>query len=320
MTDHESDQGPADAYAADGHGAALFANERSMTVETALDALVSLLQTQRTMGRERSTAAGVSSAMRKAPGFDLQAMGFSAFRELLREGERRDVLEVTWPERGSGLDAYVWLPGEARPVRPQPSPTTRIPHVRGELWRAFMRWSLTTVSYWDRDRATVIEVPIAGAGTRADDAIASGVVPATAVPIEPIDESTQLAWMTQFTASLTPGSAEATMLTSALRTPRPLAAYTSAVKQLSPAGAQWRRAQVEHVIAHIEAWKSANGVVLDVVPDSIAGDVRPGHAAAASSTTMTDDEIRERVVAAVRAMPIADVLALTIRVQYLLRR
>lgn len=272
--------------------------------------LVHVVQQHRRQGQQHSTAAGVSSQMRsRSPAFNFAVLGYRSFRDLLREADEQGAVDVTWPERRSGLDAYVWLPGEEQ-VPPPPRSSERPPHVKTDLWRAFMHFDANSSRYWDRKTGQVV-----GSDVAAQDVH-------DLIPITPIRIENQIEWMRTFTAALDSSAQDRQALENALAQDRPAGAFASAVRQFPATETQWRRSLVEHVTEVVERWKTSHGLNVDILDDHAA---KPTHTQRAGRARrgageLNDEEIRGRVIAAVRAMPMSDVLQLRLPVEYLLIR
>jgi hypothetical protein len=254
-------------------------------------------------------------------GFDENRLGFVSFRAFLNAAA--DAGYVSIVPAAVGPDVDVHPRGSSAPSGGAAVSSNRI---RGDLWTAFIDWRPEWLRVYDRESGRIGWLRARGGNgeTVASESLRRHVEadPIKYVSITPVGQEGMLRWMRDFAASEDAEPARPA-LTTALSNPAPIRAFVLAIRQ---AGLHeiWNRKRLEKARGHILAWAADNKLDVDLDTEhellSAPRLVDPS-SARTGVPTMPDassDELRERVVAAIRKMSRAELLRLAIPLEYFL--
>ena len=218
------------------------------------------------------------------PSFDEKALGYESFRAFLKDAEAKGQVQLLLAKGG---DVEVLPAGASVPVSGAP--------IRRDLWTAVTSRSEKYRYLPDVDRVV------------SDDHDGEGV------PLPVAGEARQLEWAEQFVASLDPEQAPELVK-------RFEAAETARQKFLllvedADVRRAWNRMRTQHVTKLLEEWRAENHLRLALQEPSRRRPRRPSdrpHQAASSR----DDLVRRRLHAAIDRMPLADLLRISLPVEY----
>ena len=261
------------------------------------DLLVSAISTLDGAGK-MPVAAGVSAKMRLLqPTFSLPRSPYRTFRELVLDAESRGVVDVS-----AGANDLVLKIGEQKKHDSRRGET-----LRTDLWRALLDWTNGVVYEYDPKTCDT---------RRAGAEPSEGTV---AVPFLSKDE--RLAWMRTFAAAETgPQAAE---LNEALRGEDAVASFHRVVRATDSLKRRWNRHLRRHVLEAAHAWARQHGIPDgDILADATArvNEAAPGESHPPTASTASDEEIRQRVLGILGAMPLHELLRLHIPLEYSLTR
>jgi hypothetical protein len=222
---------------------------------------------------KRSTAAGIKTEMQKltADGFHEQDLGFDSFREFLEAAEAQGVIHLSRPVPGSGQDVEAYLPAEPIPdtgqLAPRP-PGPRKARIRADLWAAFVdhdpQWlrvfDLGTgqASMFPASRRSLEPSEITVLRQRYEES------PGKFKEIKFIPLQSKLQWMTRFAEDLDSADAARPVLSAALKSERPLTAFTRATRGLPGIAERWQATFAARVAAVMTEWLAENDLRLDI--------------------------------------------------------
>ncbi len=254
-----------------------------------------------------AAAAGVSARMRQIePSFSLGQYGFRTFRGLLAAAEAKGLVRVVEPE---GASDQMVLSASASDV-PKPSPHAgRTFWLPRDLWQAVLDHRAGGTYAYSRRTRTTTRIGANVAGLGAEDVIA---------PMVAVQDVSQ--WMRDF-AEAQPDDARATLLT-ALDGTNPVGDFEALVRRTPTLERHWKRALHANVLDRVSTWAVQNGIPLselEVVPE-VRTPPQPRLLPAPPKTSPEDDDLRQRILSAVAAMPLSELLKLPIPVEYVLRR
>jgi len=275
--------------------------ETTDSVEAAFGLLEAAVKDAEAQGRTLYGASLKPMLQHQSSGwFDESKLGFSRFKMFLEAARDRGIIEY---QRTEGGDFIVKLPVAEDPGEGQLEPSARETErssawIRADLWKAFFDWS-PRQRYYDTVR---------------DHAFLTTQHHATLTPgqieIEPITLEQQLEWMRRFAESAEePFRA---VLLAALGEEKPLAAFTMAVKA-TPLSSEWNRVRIERVAEAIRAWAIQHGVTVEITDTKPSVVSTPGVAAA------DVEYVRTLLHAAIDQMPAAELLRISVPLQYLIR-
>jgi Uncharacterised protein family (UPF0158) len=246
-------------------------------------------------------------------GFDEQRLGFRNFRAFLTAAAEAG--HVVLRPVASGPDVDV-LPVNA-PASGQYASANRM---RRDFWLAFVDWRSGWDRLYDRERDAVGWLPTHASAdeasqyaelrhAQADDA-------KRFVPILPIDRETTLGWIRDFVGSR--DGVERETLERALEAQRPIQAFVAAARETSLIE-EWSAARLSEVRRRVEAWMRENDLTVDLDHERQPLSLPKRRASASSAShRVGDDELRARVLEAVRRMSRGELLRLAIPVEYIL--
>ena len=271
--------------------------------------------------RRSTRSAGVKPRLQwTLEGFDEQRLGFRTFRDFLEAAAAAG--HVVLRPVSNAPDVEV-LPIDT-PAEPAPEIDGRI---RRDVWTAFVDWRQGWLRLYDRDTDAIGWLPLIALADEPRPYAALRQLQAEQtqrfVAIEPTDQDATLAWIRDFVAGLE--GLQRKTLARALEAPRPIQAFVVAAREVGVID-DWSAVRLREVRARVEAWARDHDLAIDLAherptlsPPPRMRPQDPSRAAATHrSTHVGDDELRERVLAAVRHMSRAELLRLPIPIEYIL--
>lgn len=207
--------------------------------------------------------------------FNEAAFGMAGFREFLIAAQAAGAVALA--PRPDGVDVEVLLV-EGERNTPASGGRARVSPLRADLWQAFVDWSPGWARLWDRERELAVRFP--EQPTEFEDPAHTQAralrdeQPGRFVPIPPVGVDVTVAWMAEFSDALAPGPVRGN-LTGALTGPRPLRAWTAAVRDAGLYD-HWHEARLRRLRGTVLGWAARNNVDLSKVP--IGGPSGPGPA------------------------------------------
>jgi Uncharacterised protein family (UPF0158) len=270
-------------------------------------------------------SASLKPKMQKVSGgvYADSAFGYGSFRELLRDAEEDGIVTLT---EAAGGDLVVGLTGEVDPdTAIEIGPGTRI---RPDLWRAAIDWAPDLIRVFDRTLGRAVMFPQFPRPDRPDswDEQRAKVAGDSNrfVPITPISEADTIATMKSFAEGCEEKVGK--RLLDALNEDNPASKFTREIRIIPGLAQKWHLVRTRQVAEYLSSWSIENKVsiqFLERYPRRIGESLHAGPAVSAGNrlpTVFDTEGIREAVIAAVRVMPMADVLRLAIPVEFLVGR
>lgn len=231
----------------------------------AFAALRSIVEDWRS-NKRKTTTAGLKPALAQAmPGFSEADYGYAAFRDFVAGAEAADLVTVHRLPSGHSV---VLLPGEtveevaAETVGSEASATTPEGgsqnlangpvRLKQDVWSCLVDWQDGYARLWDRTVGRAFMFPTDGEGRPAWPGDTERFV-----PIDPIGQETQMAWMRSWAETLP--SEVGGALRVALDQSAPPGQFRRELGRLSLVG-PWRAELQRRAQAHLEQWAQANHV------------------------------------------------------------
>jgi len=279
------------------------------------------------VGGRRAYSAGLKPALQQRTyhAFSEHRLGFRSFREFLLRAEREGYVRLR-PTSNGDLEALSVESANAKPVAER-TVAPWLPSIRSDIWKAFNDWTPGWKRLYKITTAEVYLFP-EHASPFGDEKPEYGAYRAEAAnspegfkEISPIAESLQRTWMASYAAQLT-DEADRRALEATLETDRPIPAFTRLVIGL-PGGGGWKRYRTRKVLDEMYKWASKNGLELEPFATKAPGGAPAGSYSKAGLSTQdsagpTDEARKRRVLAALERMPLAELLRLSIPVEYLI--
>ena len=286
------------------------------SAQAALSLLTDVVRDYESRGRA-TYAAGIKPEMqRRSPGFDERQLGFARFLEFLQFAAEQNVVTLT---HRLGQPA-VGLPAAESPATGRaPARSSRRPHVRPDIWRAFTNWGEWRRG-WDLQTLRAIMVPAEPGQRDLPEHVAIRkeweADPTRFVEIPGVSQEVQIAWMIEF-AEAQPGSVGLLMRYALREEELKARAFSQAAREDPGIFQRWMNLRVSRTIDAIEAWKKEKGLEIDIYVVERSADVEPAspsqpHAAA----PMGDEDLRGLLHAAIDRMTRAELLRLTVPLEY----
>jgi hypothetical protein len=276
----------------------------------------------------RCIAASLKPALQRRSngGFSESRLGFETFRQFLRAAEAQGVI-TTRPSSGGDVEVALPAAQTSDPTvagsaqgDPAIGPGQRI---RPDLWRAWVEWSTDLARVFDRQTG---EARLYPAEERPYEAEAWAALrremrdnPARFVAIEPTTPEDTLQRMRQFAEEQSDSVRE--RLVAALGDEQPAARFTALVRSEPELAKAWHFVRAQQIAGAITEWCRRNDVNVDFLEAARprAGRV-PSMERREASSWGSEEELRELVLAAVRKMPVGDLLRLPIALEYLVTK
>lgn len=296
-------------------------DETTRQRDAAFELLLSVVDDLRVSGR-RTFSAGLKPEMQRRSnhGFSEARLGYATFRTFLADAEQRGLVKLT--PNSTGPDVTVERLVATTPLPTVPSASNRRTRIRPDLWKAFVDWREDWRRVYDvgGNRALMFPNEPHPVGELPEYTQVREQVQLAAdryIDISPITQETQVGWMRAF-ADAESDSAFRAELIAALTTHRPASSFTNHLRTRPQALSRWNRVRQERVEETIAAWAQTAPVTveyLELVQPMAPTSVRQGATLPAEET-----QLRAAVQHAVEVMPLADLLRLSIPLEYLIQR
>jgi len=295
----------------------------------AFDLLRTVVTDLEASGR-KTLLAGIKPEMqRRTEGrFSEAALGFDSFRAFAEAAVSASYVTATDDGQSFVLHSDgVKTKSPSRLRRSEPGSKRRRP-VRPDLWKAFVDWDPTLGRAWDKQEEAALMFGLESEGEDAETQEHRKSIesqPDRFVAIPRIHFETQLAWMREFSESLSEKRHGRLLISILNGDDRPANAfmnYLRANNQLSP---EWNMFKTARVRSVIESWIRKNNLGPEVL-EAASGQAENGKAKvpaaqsagqAEADGAQDEERIRKLVLAAVSRMPLADLLRLQIPVEYM---
>jgi hypothetical protein len=295
----------------------------SSNVTTSHHEALRLLQAvvvERHAAGRRTIAAGLKPVLqrRSVNTFSEGSLGFPTFRSFLQDAARKGVIRLR-----PTLEDYEVLPPGDDPIDSAVTGARSLrrreprPRVRPDLWRAFVDWRQGWKRVYDieQDRAVMFPEATPEAGDAPEYAHVRQAWlanPDAFREITPITQNDQLTWMQEFSIA-DPDPAMRLALQTALATESPLRAFTNTVRTNTASSNRWHAERLRRVAEVIRGWASENSLEVQIfqkreMPESFA----------THGDTPEWSTLRQKVHVAVDRMPVADLLRLSIPIEYII--
>jgi hypothetical protein len=292
-------------------------------LQTAFEVLAILVRDMHAAGR-RTYAAAVKPQMmsRTNGGFNEHKIGpgFASFREFLAAAADAGVVTVT--PAPIGPDVEILPPGAASlGPRHQPERGGVGPRIRSDLWKAFVDWTPDRLRAFDRvdnvaKMVTAEPAPLEPAQqSTLRRAIRMDVD--RYVPINPVPFERQRQIMADFLATLEPSPPQAALET-ALRSQRPIRAFTSTLTIDSSLQDAFTAYRLKCIANIIEDWKSAHNLEVDIFQSRPPAQPDESTNQAAQSKDSAEVAVRRMLHAAIDRMPLDELNHLHVPVEFYL--
>lgn len=258
---------------------------------------------------------------RTVDSFDEAALGFGSFKAFLVAAEQEGYVEMH--PAPSGPDVQVVPIGET-PIEPPIGgrhAAAGVTRIRDDLWKAWVDWDTSLIRYYDRDSDQAIRLP------REETALDSPAIkewrralshePDHFTPIEPVGFEEQVGWMREF-ANRQPPEVKVALL-SALDGPRPAGDFAAIVHHQARVAGAWRVERVRKVSERIRDFQREHGLdfLIDARP-RVSRDAPTDHKSREGTRLPVDERrLRVQLHGAIDAMPMSELLALRVPLEYL---
>lgn len=263
---------------------------------------------------------------RTSASFSESRLGFRSFRDFLLEAQRQGFVDL---REAPGGDLEILVAGVSRDStvatgrRPVPSGRRRHDRVRSDFWRAFVDWGDGLKRLYDRSTGRVVmfageapppelELPDAR-----EARAAWSNSPERFVEIKPVPFIDQLAWMREFADSLD-DAAMKTALQRALESERPARAFAQIVRGVPQLADAWFTQLFRKVADTIQSWGEQNSLEVEFLEPVPRRSLGPPRIAGPAVGPVSEAKVRERLHAAIERMPLADLLRISLPVEYLI--
>ncbi len=284
----------------------------------------------------RPRGAGLKPQLqRRTGGFSESLIGYESFGAFLEAAAEKGFVQL---HRIPGGDIEVSLPG-SEPIASDTRPTTtdseaaRGEYIRRDFWRCFLDWTPGWVRLYDRQNDKAVMFPENASPFDNPEHVRLRTTwqttPQSFVAISPISMEQQLAWMQEFANTREEPSKSA--LTRALAGVRPFAIFTQLVRETPRLGRDWSNFRVIRVSELISRWLNEHQLQVSIEAPPLTtlrgGGVsrREIHRSASGFASehlvgnLTAEEmLRERLHRLIDRMALADLLRLSVPVEYLI--
>jgi hypothetical protein len=287
-----------------------------------------------------TVSAGIKPEMqrRSLGGFDERRLGFRNFSDFLRAAQRAGIIarvraadgrEVFGAvgQRPSRTESFQSRGARSLPQRPIPStrPQGSERRLRPDIWAAFVDWKENIKRVYDRERGRAYKFPVdPQPGERPEDAEVRAAALANAarfVPIEPIGMEQQREWMLAFIDSHSTHPLAVPLRNTMAHGDRPFQAFSRIVRTDPDLAREWNRTRLNRVAAVVTAWMADHELQFDLW-EGAADHERDARLTPPAREVEPDQELRRlraALHAAIERMPEAELLKLSIPLQYLTR-
>lgn len=289
-------------------------------LKAAFDLLAEVVGEYQQQGRRCYSATLKPNMRSRNPEFFEGLLGFASFREFLRAAQSAGVVDLV-PTLGP--DVIVTPPGQARRTEERYGgrrPAVR--RIRADIWKAFFDWTPGLKRVLDREAARVLIFTENPNPLESDDAKAAREAvasdPDRYIRINPISMDEQRSWMQEFADSLTDKTFR-DVLHAALMSDRPIQNFNQAARA-TPGGAQWHEARYQNVQRRIESFLAEHGIEMDIYEPELVSPQVGGASAEAPVHEADLDALRRTLHAAIDRMPRAELLKISVPLEYLVDR
>lgn len=300
-------------------------SQRDDNLQTAFDVLASLVEEMHAAGR-RTYAASVKPQLltRTNGGFNEREIGpgFASFRDFLAAAETAGVVKVSPAPVGPDVEI---LPPGATSLGPR-NISARVgvgPRIRADLWRAFVDWTPGRLRVFDRldNVAKVVTAQPAPLEPPQQSALrrAIPVEPDRYVTISPVPLERQQEIMAEFLATLEPSPVHAALET-ALRSPRPIRAFTSTLTIDGAVHDAYTAHRLSCIARIIEEWKGVNHLEVDIFESRPQARLDESTSHAPPANDPAEAAARRILHAAIDRMPLEELNRLHVPVEFYLER
>lgn len=265
-------------------------------------------------GRRTDGAVLAEEIRHKFPGLTYKQLQLDRLSDAVRLAEQRGLvlrhrdvkhLELS-PGPSSGLPPGTQVPAQA---------TTLIPHVKPEIWRAFVFVSTGSDLFFDRETGHVVSVPDSDVSGRTSFAADRRYVRIARIP-----PSTQQGWMEEFTKRASCVNAS----DAPIHDDQWWVAFPAWLRCVNPTlERDWNRFRTGKVLEHLRQWTSENDVALGWLlspPEAIPRSVPQRRIGTRGEGQISESEARRAaILAAVREMPLEQLEEIAIPMRYILR-
>jgi hypothetical protein len=263
----------------------------------------------------RTDGAVLAEAIRTHfPGFSYEQVGLARLSDAVRIAEQRGLVI-----RHRDVKHLELSPGPDSDLPPGTELTTHtvapLPHVKPDIWRAFVFVSRGNVFFLDRDSGQVLAL-------REEDRVRHDALEADQqyAKITPIAVGTQQQWMKQFTHGREGLNVDEAPIHAEewwVEFPAWLRGIDFVLERA------WHRFRTAKVLEYLREWASSNNVTLSSLlspEDSLRQTRSLGPQDSIAETTRTESQrLREAIIAAVGEMPLEQLQDIPIPVRYIIR-
>jgi len=245
-----------------------------------------------------TNGAFLANAIRgRFPGFSFEQFGIAKLSEAVSLAETRGLVQRDRSVR----HLEVLPPGVGMRSVVRQAPPDRPPHIRADIWRAFVYIGQTGARYFDRQAGRVPESTEGGINQESE----------RYVEIKPIPLNVQQEWMEEFLRSKGLGAHDAPIHDAYCFTKFPiwLEGQDATLER------EWKRFRVLRVADWVREWASDHNVAVD----QFFAIARPRPEIEGAERAANERLIREAIIAAVNDLPIEQIKDISIPVRYLLR-
>ncbi len=284
----------------------------------------------------RPRGAGLKPELqRRTGGFSESLIGYESFGAFLEAAAENGFVQL---HRIPGGDIEVSLPG-AEPSHseaPVPHPSSEVARpkfIRRDFWRCFLDWTPGWVRLYDSHSDKAVMFPENPSPFDNPEHVrlrtAWQSAPHSFVTIPPISMEKQLSWMQEFASALEEPSRSP--LTKALAAARPFGAFTQLVRETPGLARDWSSFRAGRITEFISQWLNDHQLKASIeAPPLTTGPTersaraeirRPGggfFAERVAPNQTAEDMVRTRLHQVIDRMTLADLLRLSVPVQYLI--
>ncbi|MEI8375124.1 MAG: hypothetical protein WCJ35_20070 [Planctomycetota bacterium] len=270
----------------------------SPTIDTLVEFIASYVSERFRATKSATNGALLADAVRvKFPGMSYQLFGITKMSEAVSLTEARGLVL-----RDRSVKHLELLPPQPRGTSvTRPISSDRVPHIRPDIWCAFVFVGQTGSRYFDRKAGRVLDSGTVGIGQD----------PEQHIEIKPIPVEVQRGWMTEFLRTKSLHSLDAPVQDSYcfmkfpvwLRTHGPSLDY------------EWKRFRVLRVADCVREWAADH----NIAEDQFFAIARPRPEKVDADRSVNERVIREAIILAVNELPIEQIEDFCVPVRFLLR-
>lgn len=245
-------------------------------------------------------AAGVYGLMRNLdPSFTFTAVGYPSFRALLNDAVSRGVITLTPAPRGNDV-----VISETAGTGARAEGVLR--ELRRDVWDAFVDWSVDTSYALRPTNGQVVRL----SPGESDDGL---------IRIPSATREDQIVWMRKF-AELESSDELRKKLLEGLESSQPTREFAHALRDDAPLSRRWKGFLRSRILDRASVWAADHGVRDDLLQPLMSTTSAGRPASRVVSAPNEDVAARDRILAILADLPLAELLQLRIPVEYALRR